>query len=176
MDFLVEALTATATAFLDLLVKVLPFFFIGAATGAAIEAFVPKRWARRLFAGSPSASLSSAITAGALLPGCSCTTMAMAEGVRGTGTAVLAALVPEHAIPSLLGGSSGARAYALAAVVGIPLYVCEGEEDFLRVGEARCMGLTPAQYVGLAAILFLAINPIRRQKPAPTPGRFTTLA
>jgi uncharacterized membrane protein YraQ (UPF0718 family) len=42
--------------------------------------------------------------------------------------AVLTTLVPAGAIPKLLGGASGAGAYLLAALVGIPLYVCEGEE------------------------------------------------
>ncbi|MBI3392234.1 MAG: permease [Nitrospirae bacterium] len=42
--------------------------------------------------------------------------------------AVSTALLPENAIPDLLGGGSGPAAYALAAIVGIPLYVCEGEE------------------------------------------------
>ena len=36
-------------------------------------------------------------------------------------------LIPEEAIPRYL-GSSGALGYLLAALVGIPLYVCEGEE------------------------------------------------
>jgi uncharacterized protein len=42
--------------------------------------------------------------------------------------AILSTAVPEDAIPDLLGGSTGLAAFALAAVVGIPLYVCEGEE------------------------------------------------
>jgi len=40
----------------------------------------------------------------------------------------LAAWLPEDSIPRFLGGASGVGAYLLAAVVGIPLYVCEGEE------------------------------------------------
>lgn len=42
--------------------------------------------------------------------------------------AALSAVLPEAAIPRFLGGSSGPWAYVLAAAVGIPLYVCEGEE------------------------------------------------
>jgi uncharacterized membrane protein YraQ (UPF0718 family) len=41
---------------------------------------------------------------------------------------VLSALLPEDAVPRYLGGSSGVATYLLAAIVGIPLYVCEGEE------------------------------------------------
>jgi uncharacterized membrane protein YraQ (UPF0718 family) len=42
--------------------------------------------------------------------------------------AALSAILPEEAIPGFLGGSSGFWAYVLAALVGVPLYVCEGEE------------------------------------------------
>jgi len=235
--------------FLGLLLTVLPFFVLGAVTGAALQTFVSRRWSERLFGGRGLRALVSAVTAGALLPGCSCATMPMASGLRGTaaprlGTlaafifvspllgpitvaltwgmlgweitaarvvasltgslllgvlinrfepwfardappvgvaaacgavccdplpagagqgegargreaggarfwpslrtilrsvtpffllgmliaAVLAALVPEDAIPKLLGGSAGVWAYMLAAIAGIPLYVCEGEE------------------------------------------------
>jgi uncharacterized membrane protein YraQ (UPF0718 family) len=48
--------------------------------------------------------------------------------------AALSTAVPEDAIPKVLGGSSGLAAFALAAVVGIPLYVCEGEEVPLTYG------------------------------------------
>jgi uncharacterized membrane protein YraQ (UPF0718 family) len=47
----------------------------------------------------------------------------------GTGiAALLVTLLPEAAIPRYLGSGSGPLAYLLAALVGIPLYVCEGEE------------------------------------------------
>ncbi len=42
--------------------------------------------------------------------------------------AMLSALLPEDAIPRYLGGASGIPAYFLAALVGVPIYVCEGEE------------------------------------------------
>jgi uncharacterized membrane protein YraQ (UPF0718 family) len=48
--------------------------------------------------------------------------------------AALSALVPEDAIPDVLGAAGGVWAFALAAAVGIPLYVCEGEEVPLTVG------------------------------------------
>jgi uncharacterized membrane protein YraQ (UPF0718 family) len=37
--------------------------------------------------------------------------------------AVLSALVPDDAVPEVLGGASGVWAFAPGAVVGIPLYV-----------------------------------------------------
>jgi uncharacterized membrane protein YraQ (UPF0718 family) len=48
--------------------------------------------------------------------------------------AALSALVPEDAVPDVLGDAGGVWAFALAAAVGIPLYVCEGEEVPLTVG------------------------------------------
>ena len=57
----------------------------------------------------------------------------------------LSALLPEAAIPRFLGGSSGVWAYLLAAVVGIPLYVCEGEEVPITYALlARGLGPGPA--------------------------------
>ena len=248
--------------FVTLTLEVLPFFIIGAITGAALQAFVPARWVERAFGSRGQRSLYTAVAAGAVLPGCACATMPMAAGLKsgssarlGTvaafifvspllspitvaltwgmlgwrmtvarvaasllgsvllGLAVnrfeswfrsglgdrppapppanaasccgpaptecapanassrdsgalvsdssaasggrgrfwpalgaimrtvtpyfllgmliaagLSALLPEAAIPRFLGGSSGVWAYLLAAVVGIPLYVCEGEE------------------------------------------------
>jgi uncharacterized membrane protein YraQ (UPF0718 family) len=59
--------------------------------------------------------------------------------------AALSALLPEEAIPGFLGGSSGFWAYVLAALVGIPLYVCEGEEVPITYAlVARGLGPGPA--------------------------------
>jgi len=59
--------------------------------------------------------------------------------------AVLSAILPEEAIPRYLGGSSGVWAYLLAALVGIPLYVCEGEEVPITFALlARGLGQGPA--------------------------------
>lgn len=40
---------------------------------------------------------------------------------------ILTVLIPEEAIPKYI-GSSGAFAYLVAVLVGIPIYICEGEE------------------------------------------------
>ena len=246
-----EPLLAVGEAFGELMLMVLPWFAVGTLTAALIETFVPVAWAERALGGR--SGLPAAVTAGAVLPGCSCTTMPLAAGLSGlpgasVGTltafvfvspllspitvlltlsllgwemttarvlaslggslligliinryeshfrpqrrllpvaggspeadrcceaacgptnremtpsrwgelagnarrilrtvvpyflagmlvaAVLSALVPEDAVPELLGGSSGIWAFALAAAVGIPLYVCEGEEVPLTVG------------------------------------------
>jgi uncharacterized protein len=246
-----DSLLAVTEEFGELMLTVLPWFAAGTLTAALIETFVPVTWAERALGGR--SGLPAAVTAGAVLPGCSCTTMPLAAGLSGlagarVGTltafvfvspllspitvlltlsllgwemttarvlaslggslvigliinryeahfrprrrlprvaggspevdrccaagcqptagestpnrwgelagstgrilrsvvpyflagmlvaAVLSALVPEDAVPDLLGGSSGAWAFALAAAVGIPLYVCEGEEVPLTAG------------------------------------------
>jgi uncharacterized membrane protein YraQ (UPF0718 family) len=246
-----EELGAVGSAFAELMLIVLPWFALGTITAAAMETFVPAAWAQRVLAGR--SGLPVAVTTGAVLPGCSCTTMPLAAGLsgiagprvgtltafifvspllspitvlltlsllgwemtaarvvaalggslaigliinryegrfrtdhqmqpvrggspladacgdrscapspseRGSGcwielgrsarrilrsilpyfligmlvAAVLSALVPEDAVPRLLGDAGGLWAFALAAAVGIPLYVCEGEEVPLTVG------------------------------------------
>jgi uncharacterized protein len=244
----------TASSFAHLTLLVLPWFAVGTLTAALMQAFVPSRWAAGALSGRR--GLPVAIGAGAVLPGCSCTTMPLAIGLRGmigprlgtltafifvspllspitvaltwsllgwqmtvarviaalagsaivglvinraqqwfeVGTlapmaggdpaldgcgeaeagccesgleetsprsparrvggaitsivrevapyfllgmvvaAVLTTAIPEDALPAVLGGSSGIAAFALAAVVGIPLYVCEGEEVPLTYG------------------------------------------
>ena len=42
--------------------------------------------------------------------------------------AAISTFLPENAIPRVLGGASGPWAYVAATLVGVPLYVCEGEE------------------------------------------------
>lgn len=238
----------------------LPWFAIGTLSAAIAVAFIPPRWTAATLSGRR--GLPVAITAGAVLPGCSCTTMPLAAGIRGMagpqiGTltafifvspllspitialtwsllgwemslarviaalggsavlglainrfqarfaaplppmagadpsydaccddgsctepgsvsgsarhrllgslasilrsvtpyfllgmavaAVLSTAVPENAIPEVLGDSSGLAAFALAAVVGIPLYVCEGEEVPLTYGLVTAgLGAGPA--------------------------------
>ncbi len=233
---LVGFLQAAAAAFANLLVQVIPYFLLGVALGAALKAYVPAEWVGR-YLGGGATSVFYASVLGAVLPGCACATMPMAEGmarkarlgtvsafilispllspitlaltygmlgwemtlarliapfvgsmalgvalnaleganVRGFAfparhalslaavpernpacaspgsdfwssargilkdltpyfllgigiAAVLLTLLPEAAIPRYLGSGSGALAYLLAALVGIPLYVCEGEE------------------------------------------------
>lgn len=240
----------TMREFFVLMAKVLPFFLLGAIAGAAFQALLSRKWPDRLFGGGGLRPLFAAVSAAALLPGCSCATMPMAAGLKDAGAprlgtttafifmspllspvtvvltwamlgwrmtaarvaasfagsialglfvnrfedwfscgrpamperagttegeqpfcgaacddgpggcaqespaapgfgpalrgilravtpyfllgmliaAALSALLPEEAIPRFLGGSSGPWAYLLAALAGVPLYVCEGEE------------------------------------------------
>lgn len=65
----------------SLTLSVLPWFLIGVAAAGVVQTFVPQRWAARALGGR--ASLPAAIAAGALMPGCSRTTMPLAVGLRG---------------------------------------------------------------------------------------------
>lgn len=242
--------------FFSLTLRVLPYFVLGAAAGAILQS-IGSGWAELLFGRDRRTSLTAAVVAGALLPGCSCATMPMAAGMQRSGgprrgvlaafvfvspllspitvaltwsmigwrmtaarvvasvvgafvfglvlnrfepwfdeqavaagellpiaggavdesvdvcetdeplarrlrssflqilrtvapyflvgmvaAALLSAFVPEGAIPRLLGGSAGPAAFGLAALVGIPLYVCEGEEVPITFALLRA-GLAP---------------------------------
>ncbi|HEX7049954.1 MAG TPA: permease [Longimicrobiales bacterium] len=70
--------------FAGLTLEVLPLFLLGAVAGAAVQSFVPERWTARVFGGTGVRALASAVAAGALLPGCSCTTVPLAAGLRGS--------------------------------------------------------------------------------------------
>ena len=235
-----------AATLADLLVKVAPYFLLGALFAALLKVYVRPAWTERFFTRGAS-SVFYASLAGALLPGCSCATMPMSDGVKAQGgrlgtvtafiiispllspitiamtyamlgwkmtvarivvlflfsmsvgmllnsleaagakgfsfpdiantsqgsscsieplrptlwgslrhilrdlgpyfllgmalAALLTSLVPEEAIPRYIGGS-GPLAYLLAAFIGIPVYVCEGEEVPLTYALLK-LGLGP---------------------------------
>ncbi|HEV8354356.1 MAG TPA: permease [bacterium] len=67
-----------------LAIRVLPYFVLGAATAAALRVYVPSQWTGRLLAsGTRSVWLASVLAA--VLPGCSCATGPMAEGLHRQG-------------------------------------------------------------------------------------------
>ncbi len=72
---------------LSLLADASPWFLGGAILGAALEAYLPTAWATR-WLGSPRASIFHATLAGALLPGCSMTTVPLAAALKGCGARV----------------------------------------------------------------------------------------
>jgi hypothetical protein len=227
----------TLKEYLDLLIKVVPYFLLGAGSGALLGTYVKPEWAYK-YLGKGTSSVIWASVLGAVLPGCSCATVPMADGIKKKGAklgtvtafimmspllspqtvfltfavlgwkftlarlifpflfipplgvalnfierkgmltnnstevaavaecdckderadhpnsekesfwknfrhilrdigkyfliglfvaAFLTILIPEKAIPNYIGGA-GLVAFLLAALVGIPLYVCEGEE------------------------------------------------
>lgn len=70
--------------FLDLLRDAVPWFLFGAILGTALEAFVKPGWILR-WVGSHRASVVYATVAGAVLPGCSLTTVPLAVSLKSQG-------------------------------------------------------------------------------------------
>jgi hypothetical protein len=69
---------------IGLLIDALPWFLGGAILGAALETYLPTAWATR-WLGSPRASILHATFAGAILPGCSMTTVPLAAALKTRG-------------------------------------------------------------------------------------------
>lgn len=77
-------ITAFTKEFLTLTWMVLPYFLGGAAFGAALDVFVKPEFALKHLGGGW-LSMAKASILGMALPGCSCATMPMAEGLRRKG-------------------------------------------------------------------------------------------
>lgn len=75
---------AFAKEFLSLTWMVLPYFLGGAAFGAALDVFLKPEFALKHLKGGW-LSMSKAAVLGMIMPGCSCATMPMAEGLRRKG-------------------------------------------------------------------------------------------
>lgn len=73
-----------AKEFLTLTWLVLPYFFVGAALGAALDVFLKPEFALKHLRGGW-LSMAKASMLGMVLPGCSCATMPMAAGLRRKG-------------------------------------------------------------------------------------------
>lgn len=75
-----------AFAFFDLVVRIFPYFLLGSLTAAAFT-FLSPRWTGRVLGGGTRSVLLGAVLA-AVLPGCSCATIPMTEGLRRQGAKV----------------------------------------------------------------------------------------
>lgn len=73
--------------FFRLTVSVLPFFVLGVAFGAALETFLKPGFALKYFKGGFLGVLNASIL-GAVLPGCACATMPVAESIRRRGASL----------------------------------------------------------------------------------------
>jgi uncharacterized protein len=80
----VTYLYAFAREFLSLTWEVLPYFLGGAAFGAALDVYLKPDFALRHLRGGW-LSMAKAAALGMIMPGCSCATMPMAEGLRRKG-------------------------------------------------------------------------------------------
>lgn len=74
-------LAQAISRFASLALSELPWFALAIAAAAVVQTFVPERWAARALGGR--VGLPVAITAGALTPGCSRTTLPLVLGLRG---------------------------------------------------------------------------------------------
>ncbi|OGR43842.1 MAG: hypothetical protein A2X35_09020 [Elusimicrobia bacterium GWA2_61_42] len=79
-----DYLYAFAKEFLNLTWMVLPYFLGGAAFGAALDVYVKPEFALKHLGGGW-LSMAKASVLGMVLPGCSCATMPMADGLRRKG-------------------------------------------------------------------------------------------
>ncbi len=100
-----------ASRFLSLSLGVLPWLAVGIAAAVIVQTVVPQRWAARLLGGR--AGLPLAIAAGALMPGCSRTTMPLAIGLRGVGGARLGSLTALVFVAPLLSPITVALTWSL---------------------------------------------------------------
>src|SRR5688572_23395358 len=72
------------STYFKLLLDSAPWFLFGAALGAALETWMPQRWAERWMAGGHRSVIAASI-AGAVLPGCAMSTMPVASGLKARG-------------------------------------------------------------------------------------------
>jgi len=70
--------------FFSLTIKVIPYFVVGIILGAALKTYFKPEWAAKYFNGNILGVINASLL-GAILPGCSCTTMPMAEGLKSNG-------------------------------------------------------------------------------------------
>ncbi|GAA4910457.1 permease [Streptomonospora salina] len=96
-----EAFLAWATVFTAISLQALPFLVFGVALSAALTAFVPASFYRRVMPANPFAAVPAAGTAGMVLPGCECASVPVAGGLIKRGVAPAAALTFLLAAPAV---------------------------------------------------------------------------
>jgi len=82
--FLIDFIFQAGREFFALIILVLPYFLIGAITGAILEVYLKPEAALKYF-GRGVGSIINASLLGAVLPGCSCATMPMASSLKSSG-------------------------------------------------------------------------------------------
>ncbi len=86
------ALQTGATIFVSIVVQALPFLVMGVVLSGAIAAFVPASFWRKALPRRPALAVPVAGAAGAILPGCECASVPVANGLMSRGVAPAAAL------------------------------------------------------------------------------------
>ena len=86
------ALQTGATIFISIIVQALPFLVLGVVLSGAIAAFVPASFWKKALPKNPALAVPVAGAAGAVLPGCECASVPVANGLMSRGVAPAAAL------------------------------------------------------------------------------------
>lgn len=86
------ALQTGATIFVSIVVQALPFLVFGVVLSGAIAAFVPASFWKKALPKNPILAVPVAGAAGAILPGCECASVPVANGLMARGVAPAAAL------------------------------------------------------------------------------------
>ena len=86
------ALQTGATIFISIVVQALPFLVLGVVLSGAIAAFVPASFWKRALPKNPALAVPVAGCAGAVLPGCECASVPVANGLMARGVTPAAAL------------------------------------------------------------------------------------
>ncbi|MCX4907294.1 permease [Streptomyces sp. NBC_00878] len=92
LDLATPAMAAWWTVFTAVVVQGIPFLLLGTVVSAAIGAFVPERVFRRVLPKNPALAVPVAGAAGAVLPGCECASVPVADSLMRRGVAPAAAL------------------------------------------------------------------------------------
>lgn len=92
LDLYTRAVAAWWTVFTAVVVQGIPFLMLGTLVSAAIGAFVPERVFSRLLPRNPVFAVPVAGAAGAVLPGCECASVPVADSLMRRGVAPAAAL------------------------------------------------------------------------------------
>lgn len=144
------ALQTGATIFISIVVQALPFLVLGVVLSGAIAAFVPASFWKKALPKNPALAVPVAGAAGAILPGCECASVPVANGLMSRGVtpaAALAFLLSAPAInPIVLASTFVAfpgepmmvvarflASLATAVVMGW-LWLRFGKQEWLRIG------------------------------------------
>lgn len=92
IDLYTPPVAAWWTVFTAVVVQAVPFLMLGTLVSAAIGAFVPERVFTRLLPRSPALAVPIAGAAGAVLPGCECASVPVADSLMRRGVTPAAAL------------------------------------------------------------------------------------
>ena len=96
-----QVLRNWSTIFVSVVLQALPFLVLGVAVSATVSALVPAAWLARAVPGRPMLAVPTAGLAGAVLPGCECSSVPVARRLVARGVPAGAALTFLLAAPAI---------------------------------------------------------------------------